>query len=126
MYCFGEALYVCRISVQMSPLIEEHYFGGRKVFYPELLEQGLLNQRCQKCRKGRVSLFFDDKQVFPRTYCPKCKEEVPSCRNGTIFGMHGIRRILAFMFLLKYVILMVPVEAAITLSGLNPDKLAII
>ena len=105
----------------MSPLIEEHYFGGREVFYNDLLNRGLLNPICQRCRKGLVTLFFDNQQTFPRSYCPECKDEVASCRHGTIFDIHGIRRIPAFMFLVKCVIPRVPNEAAITLSGLDPD-----
>ena len=109
------------IPERKYPRIDEHYFGGREVFYPDLLKRGLLNQTCQRCSIGRVSLFFDDKQIFPRTHCPRCKCEVPSCRNGTIFSFYDIRRIPAFMFLLMCVVLRVPVVAATELSGLNPD-----
>ena len=105
----------------MSPLIDEHYFGGKEVFYNDLLDKGLLQRTCQRCRSSPVKLFFCEKQNFPRTYCPSCSMEVASCRNGTIFQLHDIKRVPAFMFLMKCVVLRVSVEAAITLSGLDPD-----
>ena len=76
----------------MSPLIDEHYYGGAKVFYNDLLAKGLLNQTCQRCEKAKVNLFFGKREKSPRTYCKECKAEVPSCRNGAIFDLYDIRQ----------------------------------
>ena len=105
----------------MSPFIEEHYYGGAKAFYNKLLEKGLLNPTCQRCGIGKVTLFFGSKEKSPRTYCKKCKAEVPSCRNGTIFDLYDIRHIPAFMFMMKCVVRRVAVESAIDLCGLDPE-----
>ena len=46
----------------MSPLINEHCYGGAKVFYNDLLAKGFLNQTCQRCNKAKVNLFFWNKE----------------------------------------------------------------
>ena len=104
----------------MSPFIDEHYFGGNKAFYKDLLDKGLLRDTCRVCR-SKVTLYFIKGQIFQRTYCPTCKKDVESCRKDSIFGMHDIKHIPAFMFLMKCVVLRVPVVAATKLSGLDPD-----
>ena len=83
----------------MSPFIDEHYFGGPKAFYKYLLEKGLLRDTCRVCG-GKVTFYFIKGQNFPRTYCPTCKRDVESCRNDSIFGLHDIKHIPAFMFLM--------------------------
>ena len=49
----------------MSPLIDELYDGGEKVFYNDLLAKGLLNQTCQRCNKAKVNLFFWEERKIP-------------------------------------------------------------
>ena len=66
-HCLTETLFLILAFSFMKLRIDEHYFGGREVFYNDLLNKGLLRQMCLLCKKTKVSLYFIKSQNFPRT-----------------------------------------------------------
>ena len=104
----------------MFHAVTEDYFGGKKVFYPSLVANGLLRKDCPGCGHP-ISFHFAGDQKFPKTYCSECSKRVESCRNGSVFHIFDNHKTAAFMFLIECFVLTVSAEAARVLSGLDAE-----